>query len=349
MILGTCGFGSTGSSAVSDYLLEFDSVQVLDKKEFTLVAEPDGLIDLEYHLMHPHYKIYDCKIAIYRFQEHMKRIERGFTRGWKVDKITYNRITEDFINKITTVKWKDILYAVDSPLVSYLERVYSQKVIAKIERILNRPIVCFPMTDVYLSVQPENFYIAAKEFVAALLTEMGADRTKRMIILDQPFGGNNPQAAFPFFDDPYAIVVDRDPRDNYVFSQTKLLGRNHSAPLNNVQDFVLYYKSVRDNQPYKQEHERVMRIQFEEMVYNYDTATSRIREFLRLPENPRPRTVFDPNLSVANTQVFKKFPQFYEDVKYIETHLQDYLFDFDKYPAPVAKGGMFSGRSPLHK
>ena len=56
----------------------------------------------------------------------MKRIERGFTRGWKVDKIAYNRITEDFINKITTVKWKDILYAVDSPLVSYLARVYSQ-------------------------------------------------------------------------------------------------------------------------------------------------------------------------------------------------------------------------------
>ena len=38
MIIGACGFGSTGSSAVSDYLLEFEGTSVLDKIEFTWVS-----------------------------------------------------------------------------------------------------------------------------------------------------------------------------------------------------------------------------------------------------------------------------------------------------------------------
>ena len=50
MIIGVCGFCSTGSSAVSDYLKEFKENQVLDMLEFTLAYIPDGLGDLEYIL-----------------------------------------------------------------------------------------------------------------------------------------------------------------------------------------------------------------------------------------------------------------------------------------------------------
>ena len=53
MIIGTCGFGSTGSSAVSDYLREFDENSVLDKIEFDIMYCPDGLADLEYHIINP--------------------------------------------------------------------------------------------------------------------------------------------------------------------------------------------------------------------------------------------------------------------------------------------------------
>lgn len=46
MLIGACGFGSTGSSAVTDYLKEYNSFQVLDRIEFTWVSDVDGLIDL---------------------------------------------------------------------------------------------------------------------------------------------------------------------------------------------------------------------------------------------------------------------------------------------------------------
>ena len=85
------------------------------------------------------------------------------------------------------------------------------------------------------------------------------------------------------------------------------------------------------------------------MVYEYKKTSAKVREFLHLPENPRPRTVFEPNLSIANTQVFKRFPQFAEDVRKIERELPEYLFDFSKYPEPDFSKKMFYGKSPLHE
>ena len=35
MIIGACGFGATGSSVVTDYLHEYDGIQVKDNFEFS--------------------------------------------------------------------------------------------------------------------------------------------------------------------------------------------------------------------------------------------------------------------------------------------------------------------------
>ncbi len=85
------------------------------------------------------------------------------------------------------------------------------------------------------------------------------------------------------------------------------------------------------------------------MVYEYDETTEKLREFLHLPINPNPKSVFDPALSVANTQVFKRYPQFEEDIRIIEKELPEYLFDYSKYPEPDFSKKMFYGKSPLHQ
>ena len=51
MIVGACGFGGTGSSAVKDLLKEFENIQVLDRAESMFAFKVDGLQDLEYHLV----------------------------------------------------------------------------------------------------------------------------------------------------------------------------------------------------------------------------------------------------------------------------------------------------------
>lgn len=353
MIVGSCGFGSTGSSAITDYLLEYgeEKIQVLDNIEFTWVSGVDGLIDLEYHLNNPHTRTEDSIIAIERYIKRTKKFLGDYSKYARIPKEVFMNSTMEFINAITKVQWK---WYLNTPT-NWIRRAFDvyimrNRIIPLIEKRLGRRINCYPMETVRLANFPNNFEEAAKTHVSQLLNAMGADRSK-IIVMDQPFSGNNPQACFKYFDDAYAIVTDRDPRDNYVFSKKRLLGKSfsHLMPVDSVEEFVEYYRNIRDNQPYRQNHAKILNLQFEEMVYDYENATSKIRTFLNLPENPNPKSIFDPALSVANTQVFKRFPEFKEDIEYIERELSDYLFDFDKYADVDTSGEMFVGKSPKNR
>ena len=353
MIIGSCGFGSTGSSAIIDFLLEYGEhkVQVLDDIEFTWVSGVDGLIDLEHHLMHPHNRTMDSIISIDRYIERTMTSLREYKKYAGIPEEYFIKSTMEFINSITKVKWK---WYTETPRggVKRLFDLYimRNRVIPKIERRLGRRISCYPMKDVFLANNPSNFGEAAKKHVRELLEAMGANFTK-MIVMDQPFAGNNPQACFKYFDNPMAIVTDRDPRDNYIFSKTKLIGKTfaHLMPVDTVEEFVEYYRTIRDNQPYKEKNDRILRLQFEEMVYDYDSATKKIRDFLHLPQNPNPKSIFDPALSIANTQVFKRYTQYADDIAYIERELGEYLFDFEKYGEVKITGEMFVGKSPKNR
>ena len=351
MIIGACGFGATGSSVVTDYLKEFDNVTVKDDLEFTYLTSLDGLLYLERALMNPYNRTGDSISAIRRFQELIFRKKSSYEIHGLSSEV-FEQSAKDFIDAITMTKW----YWTETTVKSgwryiprnFLRHYMLSKVIPAKEKKLGRRVSVWPMKEVRLSVRPKNFYDAAQIHVDELLKDMGLDQEK-IVALDQPFAGNNPQVCFPFLKDPYAVVVDRDPRDLYVFGKTKLMGKMHFFPIDKVEDFIIYYRCLRKDQPYLQNHPRILRLRFEEMVYEYDKTTAKLHEFLHLPENPHPKSVFDPSLSIANTQVFKRYPQFAEDVEKIEEALPDYLFDFSKYPTPDFSKKMFYGKSPKHE
>jgi len=348
MIIGACGFGSTGSSAVTDYLKEYNNFQVLDDIEFTWVSGVDGLIDLDFHVNHPHNRTMDSIKAIDRYRLMCKNKVKKFGNvGISPEK--FIKLTDDFLDSIITTSWDWQIHGSRNMVDKIRRSLYARfSVVSKWEVKNGRHWEGYPLEKVYLSVLPKDFDEKAKKHVRDILLAMGADFSKP-IILDQPFAGNNPQACFKFFEDPYAVVVDRDPRDNYVFAKTKLLGRFHLMPINNVEDFVKYYRALRKNQPYTEPHERVLCMKFEDMVYHYDETTAKLREFLHLPDNPNPKSIFDPAISMPNTQVWKRFPQFAKDIEYIEKELPEYLFDYSGCPEPDLNGKMFWGKSPKNK
>ena len=349
MFIGTCGFGSTGSSAVSDYLKEFDCNQVLDKVEFTIAYGTDGLADLEKHLMFPAARSSEGTAAIIRFRLKMKGLTRYLSKNTSLSAGQISRLTDEYLDSITELYWKGYQnYSGSFWHLQFGRKIMKARIVPIIEKITKKKYEGYPFEDLPFSVKPDNFYPETQKFIKNLLTAMNADFSKN-IVMDQPFSGPNPQASFPFFEDPFAIVVDRDPRDNYVFAKTKLLGVYTFMPTENVHDFIKYYRALRDNQPYKNQGKRVLNIQFEEMVYDYDLATEKIRNFLELPANPHPKSIFDPAMSIANTQTFKRFPQFKDEVAIIEKELPEYLFDFGKYPEPDLTGKMFYGKSPKNK
>lgn len=350
MIVGACGFGATGSSVVTDYLKEYDDVTVKDDLEFTYLTSHDGLLYLERAVMNPFNRTGDSITAIRRFHELVLKKKHAYEiHGLSSD--VFVQSAKEFVDAITMTKWYWTRSAQKSGWryspVNILRYYMLNKVIPSKERKLGHRVSWWPMEEVRLSVHPDNFYDAAQKHIDDILLGMGLDQRK-IIALDQPFSGNNPQACFPFYKDPYAVVVDRDPRDLYVFGKTKLMGKMHFFPIDKVEDFIIYYRCLRKDQPYMQDNPRILRLRFEDMVYEYDKTTATLREFLHLPENPHPKSVFDPSLSIANTQVFKRFPQFADDVQKIEEALPEYLFDFSKYPEPDFRKKMFYGKSPKH-
>ena len=349
MIIGTCGFGATGSSAITDYLDEYDFIQIAGKTEFTWVSQPDGLIDLEYHLKHPHGRYTDSYRAIERYI-HMCIKNKSLMERFGIDPNVYIGAVNDFIESITQAEWT-IPYNME-PCKSFMEKGFRyfllrSNYITKWEKKHKVQWQKYPYRKIKYATCPNNFDELAKKHVMDVVEMMGMDM-KRPIVFDQPFSGGNPQACFKYFEDPYAIVVDRDPRDIYIHGKMFLPGKwgFHIMPLNDVKSFVSFYRGLRDNQPYKEYHERVLSLKLGDLIFRYDETTAKIREFLNLPDNPHPKSIFDPALSMANTQLWLRYPQFEKEVMYIEQELPEYLYDYSDCPKPGEDAVIFEDRSP---
>lgn len=352
MIIGVCGFGSTGSSAVSDLLHEFDENQILDDHEFILPYFPDALLDLDLHINKYNVKYYSY-VAIDRFRRFAKDYCKIFEN--EKSKRSFLDISEEYIEHIVQVSWKGTSnadwIALHQPLKKYIGySVMMGRVFPFIEKKTKSPVDLYPIHKMSLSVSPDQFYYFTKQYLNDVLANMGAD-FGRNIVLDQPFPGNNPSLCFKYFDNPKAIVVDRDPRDQYLFAKKFLLRNGRYIPSSDVQSFIVYYRSLREKlNRTKEDINNVMYLRFEDMVYDYESVKNRIMKFCELKQHSKPKSIFDPKLSINNTQVFRRYPELMEDIKVIERELKDFLYPFENYnDLPDESGEMFYGKSPLNK
>jgi hypothetical protein len=347
MVIGVCGYTSTGSSAVSDYLKEFSSNSVLDKCEFTITHHPDGLEDLDFHLNEKISKFTSSTVAIKRFRRTAHTLLHDRTRG-EIDKLV-----DEYINKICQAKWSG--YA-SNDFVLYNNWFYKNVEMRIIRSRILEPLAnkfniypnFFPSREMEYAICPDNFNEASIDFVKAILISMGVDINKN-IVLDQPFAGNDPLRSFKYFEDPIAIIVDRDPRDNYIFTKEVLKARGRQIPTNTVDNFISYYKNMR--KVAIPSDKRILKVRFEDMVYDYDATTKILRDYLGLDESDRNKTLFVPETSKHNTCLYRRFTQYDEDIKKIEKCLPEYLYDFEAHhdQLPTSNGKMFYGKSPLNK
>ena len=102
-VIGACGFCATGSSAITDFLKEFDEVVTFDDFEFTLPYRTDGLQDLRYHLHEGAVKHNACWVAIERF----RKLCNGYgCRELKRDTNgKFIQLTKDYLDKIIQAEW----------------------------------------------------------------------------------------------------------------------------------------------------------------------------------------------------------------------------------------------------
>ena len=304
--------------------MEFDNNQVYTP-EFILAYHPDGLHDLDISLNESCAKFLSSGVAIPRFRKTAVSLLDKPTKG------KAKQITDEYLDNLIQAKWIGLEQG--QSLVRKNEWLYKHMGLRIRNKIISRisPEFCwkykpYPLAEMEFSICPEHFNEFTKEYVSKILESIGLDLNNN-IVLNQPFPGNNPIPYMKYFSNSKAIVVDRDPRDVFVFLKYVFPGHSYSVPLENVNVFCEYFDHMHKNIGTTLEHSDVMYLHFEDLIYHYQESTCRIRDFLGLGEATYPKGYFIPEESEANTQVFLEHGN-QEEVKIIERRLSKYLYDF---------------------
>lgn len=332
MVAGICGIGLTGASAVNDLLKEYDDIQGGMEDEFTLLYIPDGILDLEYHLMKQPERFFSSDIAIRRFADYVKKVSKephGYYNGWT--NYRFYEISMRYIKSITQMKWRGC-WQFDSYMCSEMVRnlkyrILDQRILSPLQYHLKRKITTFLDRDMYLSVKPDYFYEKTKKYLKELFAAMGYDINGK-IFVNQLFAGNNPSAGMQFFDHAKAIVVERDPRDIYLSQKNGRSAVHHWSPTDTVENFVDYYRYCRNGTDYQSKN--VLYLHFEDLIYHYDDTVRKIEYFLDIHNHTRKKAFFNPDISICNTQLFAGNPAAKTETAYIQEKLSSYLYDFTK-------------------
>lgn len=333
-ILVPTGYMSSGSSAVTDLLSEFDDYFAdYGTHEYVFLHCPNGVFDLEDKLLVGNNAIRSDE-ALHSFKYTMDQLydKKYWWVGHYKDTfgVPFQEYTNDYIQSLLTLKTDQYWY--------YQENTnFKMGVILAKNRILkllsfNKYIGKKPLLypEMWMSlVTPDEFYEKTRAYLNQLYLMIGLD--KRNLILDQFLLPFNLHRYDNYFDSNVkVVVVARDPRDVYFLNKYKHRSRNESVPLpTQVDDFCNYYKRMRQSEKIV-ENDQILRINFEDLIYKYDETVKTIMDLLDLTEadHIRKKQQFKPEKSIENTQVYLNKPDFAEELAIIERELSDYLYEF---------------------
>lgn len=332
-IITCAGFYATGSSAVTDFFGEFDNIHSLDNYEYRFPQDPDGIADLEYNIVENNHR-HNTSHAIKRFIKLMKSYHGfGYRHSYDVFGKQFDILTNKYINDITELKskswWifdrheKGKVFTVSDMGYSFIKRILNGGL--KTEKRYS--MLTKGELGYYSAISEKEFLEATRKFTTSLFQSVNKD-DQPYVMADQLVPPVNASRYVRYFDDIKVIVVDRDPRDVYLVEKTKI--QRGVIPVDNVEDYVKWFKITRRYSEKNEISENIMRIRFEDLIYNYDVMSEELCKFVGLDRSNhvRVKELFDPDRSIRNSNLKKKIKGYEKDIKYIEEELADYLYDF---------------------
>lgn len=346
MLIGVCGYGATGSSAIVGLLKEYPELCVVDKAEIQETFKTDGLQDLEYHLVKQFSRHMSGDMAIKRYKRSISYYKTPIVKK-AIPKEEYLKLSNEFVDSLIQGQWwgiDNIDYDTGHPWLNLIILLFKKIIFPNYEKLTGREYNHWPARKMYLSIKPEAFYKKSIKYTDGLMRAVGADLSKT-VVFDQVFEGNAPENSFPFFRDPKAIVIDRDPRDLWLLSSysPRCASEGRFMPRKDVRTYVEYFKQIRKFQD--RNREDVLFIQFEDLIYDYSNTVKTIEAFVGCKDHVYIKKYFQPEKSIANTQLHnnpKYKNHFIEDIAYIEKELKEYLYSFENYPSVNDFGKVFS-------
>ncbi len=341
------GYMASGSSAVTALIREFEGFcGATGSQEFIFLHCPLGVFDLEDKLLLSN-NIFTSDEYLHLFRERMCELDH--LKFWWPGNYRFfvgpdfMHYVDTFIESLIDYKMDQFWYMSERPSNRYL---IFQKYIQAIWRhffprfkcwkpILNRKGVTFAYPS------KEKFYQCARTFLMSVIDSISKDD----VILDQLLLPHNLYRMDRYFQPGEAkvIVVERDPRD--VFIQNKYFYTKAHVEIpypQDVKEFCRFYRQIREmEKPCDQAD--ILRIHFEELIYEYEKTVKKIREFLGVSEKQhlQKREFFKPEVSINNTQIYELRPEYQQEANYIATHLKEYLYSFP-YKRVADEQGVFT-------
>lgn len=103
----TTGYYGTGSSAITDVLSDYSNVLTLTDYEFRFIQDPNGIMDLEYHLVQNNHR-HNSGYALKKFKKKVdflngtfydKKYRKFLGNTWKIESYKYINSLIDFSYK----------------------------------------------------------------------------------------------------------------------------------------------------------------------------------------------------------------------------------------------------------
>ena len=331
----TCAsFHGTGSSAVTDFFSEFDNIVSLNDSEYRLAWDPDGISDLEFNIVQNNIRT-NMPYAIDRFIAFTKML--GSLRWYRIFGDGFQRATKQYLSDITELKAHSYWHRnrIDKGRLFYaMDRGYSffrKKLTGGKEG--SRSLLAGRKIAYFSAVSEEEFLEATRRYMDTLFG--GVSKGAQILMVDQLVPPTQTGRIVRYFNDIKAIVVDRDPRDVFLFDKTRW--KSHKIPTETAEDYVKWFLITRKySSPENEDKSRILRIRFEDMIYHYEETAKKLMDFVGVEEknHVRRRTRFNPDISIKNTQMQYRVKGYEKEIRYIEEHLKDYLYPFPEGEAP---------------
>ena len=329
-VISCTGYFSSGSSALTDLVAEYNPVFDLSNFEFRFLHDLDGISDLEFQLVECHNR-HNSGHAIKRYQK-LARFYEGnrFSRKYSAyfKKGDFRRITDKYIDSLIDFKfpgwWFYDLYDRGTKIY-YLYQIANHlyhKTGIPLFRIMKNELTYCSHPD------EETFLKLTRDYVTDVLNALNSDN-KEYIEVNQIVPSSNIERMLRYFNEQiFVFVVDRDPRDIFLLEKYYL---KHGIAPTDPELFCKWFRYNREaGHGIPDDDPRIIKLQFEDIVYNYDDVVSRLEQVTGLkPEHHTAKFIkMNPKRSVCNTQVWKRGDD-PEAVKIIEKLLPEYLYDFE--------------------
>ena len=335
--VSSIGQGFTGSTAITDLIKEYSSVEtsIVSGYELRFFYDIHGIFCLYSYLVKYRYPGAMTE-ATKAFMNWAERVARdGSTMNYeKFFNGQFMRITREYIDRLGNNDYD----LIDDYSDMNVAQRYIYKGLAKLRQITHKtfkkegyaqnslkPLTIFSkkIHSYHYVLNEETFVTETKQYFEQLIAAYAGDKIANFHAL---IPMNMIDDCIKYFDDLGIIITERDPRDVYL---------NKKYRWKTVNDDSLDVHSFCDNYRWLRTivneitTDKILRVQFEDLVFDYDNTLLKIERFVGLDpkDHAKYKKFFIPEKAAENCRLMDFYKEERENIRIIENELPEWIYE----------------------